>query len=142
MGVLCQICKKEGHPANECWWRYGDDNDDDDAPHEHKGAYGVNTNWVLDTGATNHVAGQLNKLQVHESYQGQDQIHNASEQGMEVANIGHSVLHTPYNPLHLRNILHVPSSSMNLISAHKLTLDNNAFVEIHPFFFLIKDKAT
>jgi histone deacetylase 1/2 len=61
---------------------------------------------------------------------------------MEIANIGHSVLHTPHNPHHLCNILHVPSSSMNLISAHKLTLDNNAFVEIHPFFFLIKDKAT
>jgi histone deacetylase 1/2 len=31
---------------------------------------------------------------------------------------------------------------MNLLSAHKITLDNNAFVEIHPFFFLINDQAT
>jgi hypothetical protein len=33
-GVMCQICKKEGHSTNECWWRYGDD--DDDAPADKK----------------------------------------------------------------------------------------------------------
>ncbi|KAM0877932.1 hypothetical protein ACQ4PT_035216 [Festuca glaucescens] len=99
-GVFCQICKKEGHSADECWWSYGDDNDDDDTQKDTKGAYGVDTNWYIDTGATHHVTGQLNKLSVHDTYQGRDQVHNASGQ------------------------------------------DNNAFVEIHPFFFLIKDQAT
>ena len=61
---------------------------------------------------------------------------------MEIAHIGHLVLHTPHSSIELRNILHVPSSSMNLLSAHKVALDNNAFIEIHPFFFLIKDQAT
>jgi hypothetical protein len=28
--VQCQICKKDGHPASVCWWRYGDKDDDDD----------------------------------------------------------------------------------------------------------------
>jgi histone deacetylase 1/2 len=31
---------------------------------------------------------------------------------------------------------------MSLLSAHKIALDNNAFVEIHHFFLLIKDQAT
>jgi hypothetical protein len=93
-GVFCQICKKEGHPADECWWRYGDDDDEDKPPKETKGAYGVDTNWYIDTGATNHVTGQLNKLNVHEPYQGRDQVHNASGQGMDIAHIGHSSLHT------------------------------------------------
>jgi hypothetical protein len=38
--------------------------------------------------------------------------------------------------------LHVPSASKNLLSTHKIALDNNAFVEFHPSFFLIKDQAT
>jgi hypothetical protein len=103
---------KEGHQANDCWWRYGDD--DDMRNDNSKGAYGVDTNWYMDTCTTNHVRGRLNKLQVHEQYQGRDQVHNASGQGMGIACIGHSVLHTPHSSLHLKNILHVPASSMNL----------------------------
>jgi hypothetical protein len=61
---------------------------------------------------------------------------------MNIAHIGHSVLHTPDSSLQLHNILHVPDASMSLLSAHKIALDNNAFMEIHPFLFLIKDQAT
>ena len=82
---------------------------------------------------------------------------------MDIAHIGHSVLHTPHSSLQLHNILHVldasvlhtphislqlhnilygPDASMSLLSAHKIFLDNNAFMEIHPFFFLIKEHAT
>src|SRR4051812_19838208 len=86
-GVICQICKKEGHPASDCWWLYGDDDDEDDTHTHQKGAYGVDSNWVMDTGATNHTTGQLNKLQMHETYAGRDQVHNASGQDMEIANI-------------------------------------------------------
>jgi hypothetical protein len=139
--VFCQICKKEGHAAGDCWWCYGDD-DEDDTSKGVKGAYGVDSNWVIDTGATNHTTRQLNKLQIHEPYNGRDQVHNASGQGMDIANIGHSVLQTPQCSLTLKNILHVPDATMSLLSAHKITLDNNAYIEIHPFFFLIKDKAT
>ena len=61
--VTCQICKKDGHPASECWWRYGDDDDDDDSNTDKKGAhiasYGVDTNWYMDSGATNHVTGKF-----------------------------------------------------------------------------------
>jgi hypothetical protein len=43
--------------------------------------------------------------------------------------------------LHLWNISHVSSALKNLLSTCKLSLDNSAFVEFHPFYFLIKDKA-
>jgi histone deacetylase 1/2 len=142
--IMCQICKKDGHPATECWWRYGDDDDDShgDEKGAHMASYGVDTNWYIDTGATDHITSELSKLSTHEHYKGHDQVHNASGQGMAIKHIGHSVLHTPHNSIHLRNILHVPSASKNLLSAHKIALDNNAFVEFHPFFFLIKDQAT
>jgi hypothetical protein len=28
----------------------------------------------------------------------------------------------------------------NLMSVHQLTLDNDTFIEFHPFFFLIEDQ--
>uniref|UniRef100_A0ACD5WFK3 Uncharacterized protein n=1 Tax=Avena sativa TaxID=4498 RepID=A0ACD5WFK3_AVESA len=76
--------------SGDCWWCYGDDDDDDDddTPKDTKDAYGVDTNWVIDTGATNHTTGQLNKLQIHETYHGRDQVHNASGQGQ-----GHAANH-------------------------------------------------
>jgi hypothetical protein len=40
----------------------------------------------------------------------------------------------PHISLQLRNILHVPSATKKLLSSHKIALDNNAFVEFHPFF--------
>jgi hypothetical protein len=65
----------EGHAASECWWRYGN-NDDDNPWSKEKGAYGVATNWYIDTGATNPIMGQLNKLTTRR-LQGHDQVHNA-----------------------------------------------------------------
>jgi hypothetical protein len=44
--------------------------------------------------------------------------------------------------LSLRNILHVPNISKHLLSAHRLMCDNNVFVELHPNFFFVKDRAT
>jgi histone deacetylase 1/2 len=96
----------------------------------------------MDSGATDHITGQLNKLHTRDTYQGRDQVNNASGTGMKIAHVGHSILHTPHSSLHLRNILRVPSATKKLLSTHKIALDNNAFVEFHPFFFLIKDQAT
>lgn len=45
-------------------------------------------------------------------------------------------------PLLLNNVLHVPQASKNLVSVHCLAVDNHAFLEFHPYFFLIKDQAT
>jgi hypothetical protein len=44
--------------------------------------------------------------------------------------------------LHLNHILHVPNAHKQLVSIHRFNLDNNTFIELHMFFFLIKDQAT
>jgi histone deacetylase 1/2 len=132
--------------VSDCWWRHGDDSDDDGGDRDSKGAhvasYGVDTNWYTDSGATHHLTGELNKLSIADKYKGHDRVHTADGKGMQISHIGHSTLYTPHDSLHLKNILHVPNASMNLLSVHKLTLDNNVFIEYHPFFFLIKDLAT
>jgi hypothetical protein len=102
----------------------------------------VDTNWYVDSGATDHITGEHDKLTIREKYGGRDQVHGANGSGMSISNIGHSTLHTPIRPLHLNNILHVPSANKSLASVHRIAFDNNAFLEFHPNFFIIKDRAT
>ena len=61
---------------------------------------------------------------------------------MEIKHIGHSIIRTPTRNLHLNNFLHVPHAQKNLVSAHRLALDNHAFIEVHSRFFAIKDQVT
>lgn len=80
--VICQICKKPKHIAKDCKWRYAEDNS-----RKKKVAaaidtsYGVDTNWYADTGATEHIIGELEKITMHERYHAHDQIHNADGTG-------------------------------------------------------------
>jgi hypothetical protein len=71
-------------------------------------AYNVDTNWYTDTGATDHVTSELNKLTMREKYHGNDQIHTASGSGMEIKHVGHTTVPTQFRNLQLNNVLHVP----------------------------------
>jgi len=66
----------------------------------------------------------------------------ANGAGMTINHIGHSTLRFPVRDIHLNNVLHVPSASKNLVSAHRLVKDNNAFLELHPRHFSLKDQVT
>jgi hypothetical protein len=57
---------------------------------------------------------------------------------MRIDRIGHTIIHTPSCNLSLNNILYVPESSKNLSFIHLLTCGNHVFLELHPWYFLIK----
>jgi histone deacetylase 1/2 len=105
-------------------------------------AYGVDTNWYVDTGAMDHLTSDLNKLSMHDTYNGHEQIRTASWTGMNIDHVGHAIVRTPSRNLHLKNVLHVPDARKNLISVHLLAANNRPFLEFHLNFFLIKDQAT
>jgi hypothetical protein len=104
--------------------------------------YGVDTNWYTDTAATDHVTSELDKLTVQNKYKGSDHIVTASGAGMDICNTGHAVIKTPIKSLHLKNILHVPTSQKSLVSIHRLTSDNHTSLEYFPNYFLVKDLET
>ena len=91
-------------------------------------------------GATDHLTSDLERLQVHERYDGKDQVQAANGVGLSISHIGHSRL--PGSSLKLRNILHVPHIREHLLSVYRLVCDNDVFVEFHRHFFFVKDKAT
>jgi hypothetical protein len=121
--TTCQICNREGHAAKDCWYRFQNNGDDSDDAH----AYGIDTNWYSDTGATHHITSELNNLSVRDAYNGQDKVNTANGQGMEICHIGNSVIRNPVQFFKLHNILHVPNASKNLLSVHRFALDNHVF---------------
>jgi histone deacetylase 1/2 len=129
--------------ALKCWKRFnkdymGEEKVDGAATH----SYNIDPNWYIDTGTTDHIMGELNKLTTRDRYHGHNQVHTASGSSMDIHHVGQSTIHTPCDKLHLINILHVPKATKSLVSAHKLAYDNNTFLEIHPFDFFVKDRDT
>jgi hypothetical protein len=139
---MCQVCEKEGHTTKQCWYRfdgnYGTNKTVTTATH----SYGVDTNWYTDMGATDHITGEIEKLDVRNKYNDNDQVHIASGSGMHISHIGHSVIPTPAYGLVLNNILHVPQDAKKLLTVHCFTTDNHASLKYFPNFFLVKDLDT
>jgi histone deacetylase 1/2 len=142
---VCQLCGKEGHTVIRCYKCF-DTSFTGVAENKNSSgasaAYGVDTNWYVDTGAMDHITGELDKLTMRDKYSGGDQVHTASGAGMDINQIGHSTLHTPSRDLVLKNILHVPQATKSLASIRCIAADNNVFLEFHPDYFLIKDQET
>jgi hypothetical protein len=90
-------------------------------------------------GATDHITRELEKLDVRTKYNGAYQVHTASDAGMNISHIGHSIISTHVRDLVLKNILHVPEAGKNLLSVHHFTFDNHTYLEYFSNFFLVKD---
>ena len=141
----CQVCFMKGHTAPECWHRFDDNyvNDQKHVAAATYAGYGVDTNWYIDTGAIDHINGELDKLTMKEKYEGSDQIHTASGASMDIRHIGSTIVHAPNNQkIHLKNVLYVPQAKKNLVSVHRLVDDNSAFLELHRDYFSLKDRVT
>jgi hypothetical protein len=60
--------------------------------------------------------------------------------GMMIKHTRQSNMFTPSRHIVLKNILHVPQASCNLAFIHRLTSDNDVFLELHPCFSLLRIK--
>jgi hypothetical protein len=81
-------------------------------------------------------------MAMKEKYQANDHVTTANGQGMYIHHICQSKFHTASHTLILKDILHVPSITRNLLSVRKFAIDNHVFFEFHPHFLLVKDLAT
>jgi histone deacetylase 1/2 len=88
--------------------------------------------------ATDHLTNNLDKLTMQERYHGKDHVQTANGTGMRITHIGQSIIPTSSHPLYLKNILHVPYVTRNLLSVKRFTSDNNVFFEFHPWYFLLR----
>jgi histone deacetylase 1/2 len=139
---VCQICFKVGHSAIRCYNRYNHAYNDGGPSANHASTSYNDGSWYMDTGATDHITNDLDCLAVRETYHGNDCIHVGNGAGLPISHVGHGTLNTIAKPLNLRNILHVPHITKNILYVHKITLDNVVFIEIHPYHFVVKDQAS
>ena len=155
---VCQLCGEVGHIASTCFKRFqktflGVGNDGrytarqlSMANHVSSGRtqhQTVDPAWYMDTGTTEHLTSDVNQLHMKESYHGKEKIFTANGSGMHISHIGQAILSTRTSrPLHLRDILHVPTVTKSLLSVPRFTRDNLVFVEFHPKLFFVKDLAT
>ncbi|GJY43537.1 ribonuclease H-like domain-containing protein [Tanacetum coccineum] len=98
--------------------------------------------WNMDTGATSHLNSSTRNLSSIFNTRLYSSIHVGDGNSIPVTNTGHSIIHSPYRPLHLNNVLVTPNIIKNLISVRQFTRDNNCTIEFDAFGFSVKDFLT
>ncbi|KAI0493266.1 hypothetical protein KFK09_027542 [Dendrobium nobile] len=139
----CQICGKPGHSALNCWHRCNLTY----APPSNPRALRVQqqvpspNEWIVDSGASSHLTSDVTNLQHPFPYNGMESVSIANGSNLPIQHTGQGILPLPDSnrKLYLPNILHVPSSSHNLLSVAKLTADNNVSVFFKANEFVVKD---
>nr|KYP53212.1 Retrovirus-related Pol polyprotein from transposon TNT 1-94 [Cajanus cajan] len=155
----CQVCGKIGHIAFHCWHRYDQQYTEPNLNHNTNvynpgnqqqmqamiaGSQNMvyDDQWYPDSGATNHLTSDLNNLGSKTDYTGQDKIHMGNGQAIGINHTGTSFFHTPMSSkiFTLKELLHVPHITKNLLSVSKFCKDNNVYVEFHTNYCLVKSQ--
>jgi hypothetical protein len=112
----CQVCLKIGHNVDKCWHRFKEYYVPEPRTSGAASSSGINNSWYTDSGATDHITGDLGRLTMLDRYASADQVHAANRIGMGITHIGKTVIPNLCRDLVLNNILHVPSTNKNRIS--------------------------
>ncbi|GKC53573.1 hypothetical protein Tco_1076318 [Tanacetum coccineum] len=76
----------------------------------------ASANWHSDTGANSHVTPDSEEMDNLEAYYDDDALHVGSGKGLPILHIGSSKVYSPQKMFSLKNTLHVPEISHNLLS--------------------------
>ena len=95
--------------------------------------------WILDSGATDHITPNLNVFETYEPLETTKQITMANGtlvpiQGQGKVNLGPK--------LSIKQVLHIPNLSTNLISIHHLTKELNCHAIFSPHMYKFHAKDT
>jgi len=91
------------------------------------------------------ITGESQNIQQHGPFEGPDQIYISNGQGLSIKSSGYTKFVSPINPrvsLPLKQLLHVPAITENLISVSKFSKDNNVFFEFYPNHCAVKSQGT
>jgi hypothetical protein len=99
------------------------------------------TKWLIDSAPSHNITDNLVNLFIHSEYNNTDEIIIGDGSGLLISHIGSLLLHFHNRTFHLNDTLCVSNIQKNLISAHQFTCQNHFFVELHPFFFLLRIKS-
>ena len=98
--------------------------------------------WYPDSGATDHCTPDENHLLNKMNYQGKDKIYVGNGAGLSISSTGSNSFYANKHTLVLKNILHIPRITKNLLSVSKFVKDNDVLIEFHPNVCLVKDRSS
>ncbi|XP_021723121.1 uncharacterized protein LOC110690566 [Chenopodium quinoa] len=119
---------------------FGDN--DEETDHSYAGmvschfAESIENEWIIDSGASDHMTGYLNTMHDVVRSKNSPQINLPTGQ---TANITHFGSVNLGNNLSLKNVLYVPSFKHNLISVNKLMHDSHSKILFYPKYCIIHD---
>lgn len=98
-------------------------------------------NWYPDSGATNHITPNINNLTNRTNCSGNEQAHIGDGLGLKICHTRSAFFPSQFNSkiLYLKQLLHVPQITKNLLSVSKFAFDNNVFFEFFPKSCYVKD---
>lgn len=96
------------------------------------------SSWLLNSGASHHVATDLVNLSLHSEYDGTDAIAVGNDNKLNITHTSMTNLHTPSHSFLLKDVLCVPNMTRNLLSVSKFCQSNNASIEFLPNCFFVK----
>ncbi|KAG6489183.1 hypothetical protein ZIOFF_050443 [Zingiber officinale] len=144
----CYNCGKVGHMAKDCWSKKrfvqsntatsnSKENSEDDWDAEALMAteekdlaltttpeqIDYKNDWIVDSGCSNHMTGDKEKLQNLSQYKGARMVVTADNSRLPIAHVGKTVITPRYNSnqVPLQDVYHVPGMKKNLLSVAQLT---------------------
>jgi hypothetical protein len=145
----CQICGKSNHRALDCYhmmdYAYQGRH-----PPSQLNAMVAQSNiyqedeqpWFADSGANAHITSELQNLSIQQPFQGDETVAVGNGNGLQIQNTGSSTFQTPFSNIVLKNILHCPKVSANLLSINRFCIDNHCYFILTGSSYFIKDILT
>ncbi|KAB2606067.1 hypothetical protein D8674_005784 [Pyrus ussuriensis x Pyrus communis] len=104
-------------------------------------SYSNAANWIVDTGASHHMTSDLASLHQVSSFEGSENIKIGNGQGLPIKNTGSAIIKTHSHSIIMKNVLHVPSLAVNLLSVNQLCKDNRCWFICDDMNFFVQDKS-
>jgi len=81
------------------------------------------SDWIVDSGCSNHMTGDKEKLQNSTEYKGNRVVITANNSKLPIAHVGNTIVsnHHSDNEMALQKVYHVPGMKKNLLSVSQLT---------------------
>jgi hypothetical protein len=104
--------------------------------------------WLVDSGANTHITADTSNINNPQPFDGTETVGVGNGAGLYVKGIGSSLVHckssNSFNPSQflLKDILHCPNASANLLSINKFCIDNNCWFALTGSNFFVKDNLT
>ncbi|KAF5447219.1 hypothetical protein F2P56_032787, partial [Juglans regia] len=145
----CQICKRGGHQALDCFNRMNYSFQGRHPPTdlvatvaEANTTYLNQHQWYADSGANVHVTSDLANLATSQPYEGDDFVGVGNGTGLTISRTGTASIQTLSSTLTLSNVAYCPHASAHLLSINKFCKDNNVLFELIGSNFSVKDILT